>query len=681
MSSGRSTFESPYSAVISTGVAVACAVGALILLMVPLPALVVDLLLAANLAGATGLLLVAVLTPRPVELTTLPSIIVLSSLARLLLALAVARLIVALGQAGQLTMTLAAVAGFNNPVASLGSLITLAVVQFVVVTAGVTRIAEVAARFALDALPGKQLALETRARTKAEASLETEDAVAHLEREANFYGAMDGAARFLRGETIAVVAIVVLTPLVRLGAAGLGGSAWENLALTVAGHGLIILVPALLVGAAAAIMVARASSTSDLTAEAGRQFFGSPVAVLGVAIACLLLALVPGVAKLPLLFVAAGLGIWGWLIAVRGAQREAPAHAHPQPVAEGAATVATGPQLQLGWGLLDLLSDDAASLLNQLARVRRELSEQLGFGLPALIVRDSEKLDFDQYAFVVRGIILDTGRLRPARQLAVADQPEMLPEEGVLVELPDGRYGKWVRPDEGGHISGDALKLLQPEEALVAHLTWVLRKHAADLFDTERASELLDQLAQTHGATVAEARSAGLTPATLVGVGRELLSQGLALTDRVALVEVLTTGLAQAAAPAALVAMTRQAMAPATTQAIAPDGTIRAITLGPQVEQELLAASRHQPKATPPVLDPDEAERWRHLLETLVARHRRVDRPLVLLCSAEIRAGLGELARSLVPALVVLEPNEIGGEPQIENVHTIVTEELGGATE
>ena len=250
-----------------------------------------------------------------------------------------------------------------------------------------------------------------------------------------------------------------------------------------------------------------------------------------------------------------------------------------------------------------------------------------------------------------------------------------------MVELPDGRYGKWVRPDQDSQISGGALNLLPPQEVLAAHLRWALRKHAAELFDTERAGELLDQLAQTHRATVAEARSAGLTPAGLVTVGRELLSQGIALSDWVALVEVLTTGLAQAVGPTRLVEMARRAMAPAITQAVAPDGTIRAITLGPQVEQELLAASRHQPKATSLALDPDEAERCRRLLGTLVARHRQADRPLVLLCNVEIRAGLAGLARPLVPALVVLEPEEIGGETRVENVHTIVTQELGAATE
>ncbi len=662
-------------------VAVLTAVGALALLMVPLPAWLVDLLLAANLAGATGLLLVALLTPRPVELSTLPSIVVLSSLARLLLALTVARLIVTSGQAGPLTMTLAAVAGFDNPIASLGSLITLGVVQFVVVTAGVTRIAEVAARFALDALPGKQLALETKVRTKTELAMELDDTVSHLEQEANFYGAMDGAARFLRGETIAVVAIVALTPLVRLAAAGLASSPWESLALTVAGHGLIILVPALLVGAAAAILVARANATSDLAAEARRQFFGSPVAVLGVAVACLLLALVPGVAKLPLLAVAAGLGVGGWFIVQRANQAQAEAAAQPQTLAASAAPTVTTPQLHLGWGLLKLLDDGGESLLNQLGRVRREMSERLGFSLPAFAVRDSEKLDADQYAIVLRGSILDTGRLRLARRLAIADQAALLPEDGVLVELPDGRYGKWVRAQHAEHVSAEGLELLDPEQVLLAHLRSVIRKNASELFDTERASELLEQLRQTHPATVAEAQSAGLTPATMVAVSRRLLSQGLPLTDWVALVEALTVGLTGGISAAELEDRVRRAMAPVITQTVAPNGTVYAITLVPQVEQDLLARARHQPQATPLALVPDEAARWHRLLETLVAQHRVVDRPLVLLCNAQIRRSLAELARPLVPALVVLDPDEISRDTQIENVHTITAEELAGAIE
>ncbi len=670
VSSGRSSFEPPYSAVLSTSVAVACAVGALILLMVPLPALVVDLLLAANLAGATGLLLMAILTPRPVELSTLPSMIVLSSLARVLLALAVARLVVTSGHAGYLAVTLAEVAGLNNPAASLGSLLTLAVVQFVVVTAGVTRLAEVAARFALDALPGKQLIMESAGRAKAEASAPN---ATGLEREANFYGAMDGAARFLRGETIAVVAIVALTPLVRLAATGLQGGAWPELALTVAGHGLVILVPALLVGAAAAIVVARASATSGLTEEVGQQLFGSPVLIFGVALACLVLALVPGVAKLPLLAVAVGLAVWGWFLAVRSTE----------PAAETAAQIgatetpssAVAPQVQLGWGLLDLVEEGERPLLDELTRLRDEMSADLGFSLPAFVVTDSEKLQVDQYQIVFRGSVLGSGYLRLSRKLVTASRAELLPDDGVVVKLPDGRYGKWLRAEQTQRAYQDEVSVLDPVQLLLAHLRWLLRAQAARFFDTQRASELIERLRVTHQAVVAEARAAGLSGSMLAEVGRKLLGQGIPLGDPVALVEALTAGLKRGAGSDELANMARRRMSAVITQMVAPNGTVGVITLAPAVERKLLEV-QHESAGELPILEPGEAECWRLVLEDLIAQHRLADRPMVLLCAPQLRPVLAELAEVVVPSLIVLAPDELAAETEVDNLHTITLKKL-----
>ncbi len=671
VSSGRGSFEPPYSAVLSTSVAVACAVGALILLMVPLPAWVVDVLLAANLAGATGLLLMAILTPRPVELSTLPSMVVLSSLARVLLALAVARLVVTSGHAGYLAGTLAEVAGLNNPVASLGCLLTLAVVQFVVVTAGVTRLAEVAARFALDALPGKQLIMESAGRARAEASAPT---ATDLEREANFYGAMDGAARFLRGETIAVVAIVALTPLVRLAATGLQGGAWQGLAVTVAGHGLVILIPALLVGAAAAIIVARASASSGLTEEVSQQWFGSPVVIFGVALACMVLALVPGVAKLPLLVVAVGLVIWGWFLAVGSTE----------PKQETAAQLATtetpssavAPQLQLGWGLLDLLEDSGRPLLDELAHLRDEMSAHLGFNLPGFVVIDSEKLEIDQYQVVFRGSVLGTGHLRLSRKLATAPRAELLPDEGALVELPDSRYGKWVRAEQTQDAYQDEVSLLDAVQFLLEHLCWLLRAQAARFFDTQRASELLEQLRVTHQAVVAEARAAGLSASMLAEVGSKLLGQGIPLGDPVALVEALAAGLNQGADSDELANMARRRMSAVITQMVAPDGIVGVIALAPAVERKLLEV-HHESGGELPVVGPGEAGRWRLVLEDLIAQHRLANRPVVLLCDRTIRPVLAELAEAVVPSLIVLQPDELAAETEVDNLHTITLSELG----
>jgi len=670
VSSGWGGFEPPYNGVLSTSIAVACAVGALVLLMVPLPVLVVDLLLAANLAGATGLLLMAIVTPRPVQLSTLPSMIVLSSLVRLLLALAVARLVVASGHAGYLAVTLADVAGLSNPVGSLGSLLTLAVVQFVVVTAGVARLAEVAARFALDALPGKQLIMESAGRAKAEASAPT---ATDLEREANFYGAMDGTARFLRGETIAVVAIVALTPLVRLAATGLQGEAWQGLAMTVAGHGLVILVPALLVGAAAAIIVARASATSGLAEEVGQQLFGSPVVIFGVALACMVLALVPGVAKLPLLAVAFGLAIWGWFLAVRGIAPEVERAAQVAMTETPSSAVA--PQLQLGWGLLDLLEDSGRPLLDELAHLREEMSEQLGFNLPGFVVTDSEKLEIDHYQVVFRGRVLGGGYLRLSRRLATAPQAELLPDEGTVIKLPDGRYGKWVRADQVQYAYQQRVSLLDPVQVLLEHLRWLLQAEAAQFFDTQRASELLEQLEKTHQAVVAEARAAGLIASVLAEVGSKLLGQGIPLGDPVTLIEALTAGLKQGADIDGLESMARRRLSAVITQIVAPDGTAYVITMAAAVEQKLLEVQR-EAAGELSVLSPDEAERWRFMLKDLIAQHGSVSRSLVLLCDRRIQPVLAQLAKGLVPSLFVLEPDELAEDTKLENIHTITAAEL-----
>jgi len=485
---------------------------------------------------------------------------------------------------------------------------------------------------------------------------------------------MDGAARFLRGETIAVVAIVALTPLVRMAATGLQGGAWQGLAVTVAGHGLIILIPALLVGAAAAIVVARASATSGLTEEVSQQLFGSPVVIFGVALACLVLALVPGVAKLPLLAVAFGLAIWGWFLAVRSTEPKQETTAQLSTTETPSSAVA--PQLQLGWGLLDLLEGGRWPLLDELARLRDEMSEQLGFNLPGFVVTDSEKLEIDQYQVVFRGSVMGTGHLRLSRKLATAARAELLPGEGVLVELPDGRYGKWVRAEQAQRAYQAEVSLLDPVQVLLEHLQWLLRAEAARFFDTQRASELLAQLQATHQAVVAEARVAGLSASMLAEVGRNLLAQGIPLGDPVALVEALAAGLNQGAGSDELANMARWRMSAVITQMVAPNGTVGVITLAPAVERKLLEEGQEQLGAGPVVLDPDEAEAWRVVLEKLARRQRLPDRPVVVLCSPQIRQVLAEVVEDLVPSLLVLEPDELAGDTDVKNIHTITAAEL-----
>ncbi len=656
-------------------VAAVLAGGAVMLVGIPLPALVVDLLLAANLAAAVVLLTVALVSPRPVELSAFPTVIVLTSLARILLCLAVGRLIVTAGQAGGLATTLAQVAALNNPVASLGTLVTVGIVQFIVVTAGVGRLAEVGARFALDALPGKQLALDSAFSGQRISEAESHQRATRLEAEANFYGAMDGAARFLRGETVAILVIVALTPVVRLLTGALSPGAGSDLALLIAGHGLIILLPALLSGAAAAVMVARAGSASPLIAEVTSQFLQRPGPVVAAAAACLLLALVPGMAKLPLLMVAVGLGVWGWLL-MRGKVPSSEAETAPESeAAPTAGPVSTTPQILVGWGLLDLLTDGRAQFLEELAQLRCQLSSQLGFALPAFTIRDSSELGVNEYSFVFRGSTVGRGEAHLSRRLAVGRELEAVPPVGLSATFPDGRPAAWVTPEQEHGLAANDWELLTARQAILTHLRRTLRQHAAELFDIQRATEVIDALRPTHPAVVAEAEELGLTASLLAGVGQELLKKGLPVADYLSLIEALTEGLKTTTDVRGLSDAARRAMQGTNTQLLAPKGVLYALQLSADVEERLTSVAGSQ-QTTEAVLPPEQAAAWRQLLANLVARYRRPQHPIALLCSSQVRRVLEQVAIQFVPDLVIIEPDEVLGNIQIYPMHQISADQL-----
>jgi len=444
--------------------AAAAAAAVLLALLVPVPGAVVDLLLALSLGAAAGVLLAALMSEEPARMASMPPVLVLTSLARIVLCLCVSRLILVTGEGGGLVPTLGELISGADAVAGVGLLVVLAVVQLVMVTAGVGRTAEVAARFALDALPGKQMGLDTALSQGYISSSEAQTEVRRLEREANFYGAMDGASRFLRGEAVAAVVIVALTAVgggVRALGGGASVEAARHYAVLATGHGLVIILPALLMGAAAAVMVSRAASGSGLVTEIGPQGLLSPWPLATGAAVLLILGVVPGVAKVPTLVGGAALAIAAWRLGRRPgafaagqAERPSgyPAHgAQPAPAAELT--------LELGMGLLDLL-EGPGNLVDLLPRLRAEMSEALGFMVPAFAVRDSLELAATEYAFVLRAGTAGRGIARPQRLLAVAPRTGVAPDVGTRAELADGRSGVWVRNDQARALADQGYTVL-----------------------------------------------------------------------------------------------------------------------------------------------------------------------------------------------------------------------------
>ncbi len=649
-------------------VAVVIAVGAVLALLAPLPEMLVDLLLAASLGAAAATLLMALATADPARLTSMPPLLVLTSLARIVLCLCITRLVLLTGGGGTLVHTLGDVAGGRDPIAGLGLLVVLAIVQLVMVTAGVGRMAEVAARFALDALPGKQMGLDTAVGAGHMSAREAQAEVRRLEQEANFYGAMDGAGRLLRGEAVAALAIVVLTALAgaaRAVGAGTGlPEAARAYALLAAGQGLVTILPALVMAAASAVMVSRSAHGSPLVEELGDQMFVSPWPAAAAALALIGLGLLPGVAKIPTLVGGAALALGAWWLSRRGdlPDHRGLAHEGADPPGSPAGDLA----IELGMGLLGLV-EGPTSLMNLLPALRTNCSRELGFEIPAIVVRDSLELGATEYAFAFRAGTLARGTVRSSGTLAVPPLAGAMPDIGRPAELPDGRAGVWVEVDEAQELAAMGYALMTPQQALAEYLCIALWRHAAELFDLERAADMLAALWRDHPGLKVEADAAGMAVPLFRHVCGELLLAGIPLRDPLSVAEGVIEVLPELSDPEQIALHVRPRLAAMLSDHLATDGRIRAILLAPELEDELAECAHREGGRTVAAMPPARAAAWVDLLDQVGTEHGW-GAPVAVVVEARALLPLRSLCRQARPCLVVVRATDLSPQAQVEHV-------------
>jgi len=657
-------------------VAGAVAAAALLLVVAPLPGVVLDLLLAMSLGAAVGVLLVAVVTPDPARLTALPPVLVVSSLARILLCLCVTRLLMAAAGGGGLVATLGTVAGQRDPIAGLGLLVVIAIVHLLMVTAGVGRMAEVAARFALDALPGKQMGVDTAVGAGHLSSREAQAAVARLEAEANFYGAMDGAGRMMRGEAVAAVVIVAVSAVAGVGRAVYAGSdpgaAAATWALLATGQGLVTLLPAVVMAAAAAVVVSRSAHGQPLVQQVRAQLLVSPWPLAAAAVALLALGMLPGVAKLPTLLGGAMLTAAAWAV-----QRRAGGFATaPGPDHEPAEAAPSDDQfvIEMGMGLLDL-ADGPEGLMAALPEVRAWCVTTLGFPPPRIVVRDSLHLGATDYAFVFRAGTLARATVRPGRVLAVAPGAGALPDVGQPAELPDGRAGVWVTAETAPELAELGYALMSPSEAIATHLRTELRRQAGALFDLERASALAARLYAEHPALQAEAEAAGLSLSLLRNVCADLLRAGIPLLDPLSVLEGAIEALPALSDPEQIALRVRPRLAGMIADHLAVGSVIRAVLVAPELEDELAESAHREGRHTVAALPPSRAAAWMDLLDQVGAEHGW-GRPLAVMARADCLLPLIALCRETRAWLVAISAGDLAPQAEVEQVARLGAEQL-----
>ncbi|HSB73595.1 MAG TPA: flagellar biosynthesis protein FlhA [Candidatus Methylomirabilis sp.] len=662
-----------------TDAALAMAVlGILAVMLVPLPPLLLDLLLTTNIALSLLTLLIGMYILRPLDFSVFPSVLLLLTLFRLSLNVASTRLILLQGNegpsaAGEVIHAFGRfVVGGSYVVGGVVFLI-LVVIQFVVITKGAGRIAEVAARFTLDAMPGKQLAIDADLNAGLITEGEARGRRREIGREADFYGAMDGASKFVRGDAIAgilITAVNIVGGLI-IGILQLRmdvGEALTTYTLLTVGDGLVTQIPALVVSTAAGIVVTRTASEAELGVAVAAQFAGHHRALAITAAVLLVLGLVPGLPKMPFLLMAAVTGTvaYGGLRQKRGA-----AEAEPTPPAAGTGggpekvekLLALDPlELEVGYSLIPLV--DAAQggdLLDRVRLVRRQFATDLGFVVPPVRVRDNLQLKPSAYAIKIRGLQVAAGEILMGHFLAMNPGTATESVGGLPTTEPTfGLPAQWISSEERERAQVLGYTVVDPSSVMATHLTETIRRHARDLLGRQEVQALIDHLKPTHPSVV-EALVPQLLPlGTVQKVLQGLLGEGVSIRDLALILEVMTDAAPATKDPILLTEYVRQALGRAICRTLTTaDGLLKVFTLSPALEQRLIDALADGDQGRYLALPPRMAQRVIEHLAATLGKGASDSAPVVL-CAPALRPHLRRLTERYLPHLAVLSYNEIG---------------------
>ena len=671
-------------------------VGAILLvlvMLVPLPPVLIDVLLVANIALAAMILLTAIYVSSPLEFSVFPSVLLGATLFRLVLNVATTRLILTAGAGGRSLAEAQTAAGgviwaFSDFVTT-GSLavgvilfLIIVVVQFVVITRGAARISEVSARFMLDAMPGKQMAIDA----DLNASLITEEQARArrqmISREADFYGAMDGASKFVRGDAVAAVLITLVNIFggLYVGMVQYGWSGSQTISLftrLTIGDGLVTQIPAFLVSLSAALIVSRSTVRTDLSKEVVRQLTAKPAA-LGITSAFLAALLLTSLPKIPLLMFSGGLA--GLAIMLRKQQRQqgylpSPTPAASEPAEESDAAPPTPPanieaeelltvdliRIEIGYALVRMVeAAQGGDVLERIAALRRQIAAEMGLRIPPVRIRDNLHLDSHEYAIYVRGAKVGSAQLFPDQLLALADETPMGKLIGrEMIEPAFGTPAVWIDPDERPRAERLNYTVVGPASVMMTHLGRIIRFNAAELLSRQQVVRMLGALKVDHAELVEEIRrTTGIGKVRHILQG--LLREAVPIRDLEAILEAILEGQAQAQDVDGLLEHVRLVLSRMLSQQYcSEDGKLWCICLDRGAEHELELHLESADGGSALTVGPELAGKVaRAVGDGLTELRSRRRRPVVL-CAPRLRAPLRDLIHSAQPDAAVLGYNEI----------------------
>ncbi len=668
-------------------------VAILIFMMVPLPTALLDLLLVFGITFGLVILLVSVYLLSPLEFTVFPTILLITTLYRLSLNIASTRLILLNGgdgeaAAGQVIRSFGQFVVGGNYVVGMVIFLILVIINFVVITKGATRTSEVAARFTLDAIPGKQMAIDADLNagliTEQDAKQRRED----LQNEADFYGSMDGAMKFVRGDAVAGIMITVINLLggLLIGVAQLGmpvADAAATYTLLTVGDGLVSQIPSLVISTAAGIVITRAGkSKNSLGIDISSQLMIQPKVFLIASAVLTLFALIPGMPFVPFIILASIMGLLGYLIqeaqkieAVKQAEQVGKEEeVAPTPEKVEALLPLDTMELEVGYELIPLVdAENNGELLERIRSIRRQFALEMGIIVPPLHIRDNLQLKPNQYEIKVKGVKLGSGELMMNHFLAMAPGGEIDGVEGFPTTEPTfGLPALWVNEVGKNEAQSRGLTVVDAPTVITTHIKELIRSHAHELLGRQETQTLLDNIKTTHPKVVEELIPGILTLGQVVNVLQSLLKEGVSIRDLITILETLADYGPKTKDIELLTEYVRASLARQITKQYMNDqAEIYVMTLSPQIEEQIASSIQTNESGSFLTLEPGTAQHILNIISTGLESFATIDQQPIILTAPHVRIHLRKLTERFIPNLVVLSHNEISREAEVKTLGSI----------
>jgi flagellar biosynthesis protein FlhA len=667
-------------------------VGILAVMIIPMPRFLIDLLLSVGIATSIVLLLTSVYATRTLDFSIFPSLLLMTTLFRLSLNVATTRVILLHGAedgtaaAGEVIRSFGEFVVGGNYAVGIVIFIILVIINFIVITKGAGRVAEVAARFTLDAMPGKQMAIDADLNAGMINEDEARKRRSEIAREADFYGAMDGASKFVRGDAIAGILIVVVNIIggIIIGTLQKGmdiASAAQVFTLLTVGDGLVTQIPALIISTAAGIIVTRTANTNNFSAEFSRQLVMQPKALSAAAGVMGFMALIPGLPFVAFTLLAMGLGTVAYRINLRDkkkAQEQLKKEEQEKlkPTSEKLENLLAVDMLELevGYGLISIVdAEQNGDLLERISNIRKQFAMDLGIIIPPLRIRDNLELKPGDYQLLLKGVQIGTGSLMIGHLLAMDPGNVSAPVSGVATREPAfGLDALWITPRQKEDAVYAGYTVVDLSTVIATHITELIRQNAAELIGRQELQTLLDAFKQSAPKVVEDLIPNLLPLGSVLKVIKNLLREGVSVRDLRSILEALADMAPSQKDATLLTEHVRTALARTITKKlVGPDGQIMLLTLDRHIEETIASGIIQTDQGQQLSLDPEFVRGFIAQLNQQAIELTNQSNQAIVLCSPMIRNHLKSLVDRFIPNIIVLSHNEITPNVSIKAVGTV----------